>query len=336
MGEGKSLSPAAHCVAPTPLSSGLKRRPQRPLLVCEEICYNITMKLILLGTGTSHGVPVIGCDCKVCTSRDPHDSRYRCSALVVHGDTQVLVDVGPEFRLQALRAGIKKLDAVLLTHSHADHLHGLDDLRIFSHTRPCHFDAQAFPETAGTGLPIYANAQTLKDIRYRFAYLFKTHKEGGGVAKLDFKDCGTAPFSLGGIQILPVPLLHGHTHTTGWLFSCGADGNRHSIAYLTDCSAIPDESLALIAERAGTLSHVVIDGLRVKPHSTHFNFDQALSCAEKIGARHTWLTHMNHDLLHTEIQKYIEEKLPKYPRLQAIVQDGGSVSPAYDGLELVG
>ena len=292
------------------------------------------MKLTLMGTGTSHGVPVIGCGCKVCTSADPRDNRLRCGAYLTHGTTAVAVDVGPEFRLQALQFGITRLDAVLLTHSHADHLHGLDDLRVFSHTKPCRYDARAYPETAGSGLPIYANEQTLDDIRFRFAYLFAVHKEGGGVAKLDFRDCGTEPFTLGDVRVLPVPLRHGHTDTTGWLFSCRERGRARHIAYLTDCSEIPAASFTLIARNARVLDHVVIDGLRERPHSTHFSFAQALAAADKIGARHTWLTHVNHDMLHTEIQAYIDGMVPRFPRLRAIVRSGGSVAPAYDGLEL--
>lgn len=297
------------------------------------------MRFILMGTGTSHGIPVIGCDCKVCTSADPHDNRMRCSAYVVQDKTEVVIDVGPEFRLQALRNHIRHLDAVLLTHSHADHLHGLDDLRIFSHTHPCHYDRAAFPETAGKGLPVYGNKGTLSDVRKRFSYIFKPVKEGGGVAKLDFTDCSAygkdSPLVLGGLRIVPVPLMHGSIEATGWLFSCdGSDGKRRSIAYLTDCSAVPEDSVALVKNAGGLLEHLVIDGLRVRPHSTHFSFDEALACGEKIGARHTWFIHMNHDLLHTEIQNYIDERLHNYPLLENIVKSGGSVSPAYDQLEL--
>ncbi|MBQ7159027.1 MAG: MBL fold metallo-hydrolase [Treponema sp.] len=298
------------------------------------------MRFILMGTGTSHGIPVIGCDCKVCTSADSRDNRMRCSAYVVQGKTELVIDVGPEFRLQALRNHIKRLDAVLLTHSHADHLHGLDDLRVFSHTKPCHYDSAVFPETAGEGLPVYTNAATLRDIHSRFNYLFCSHEEGGGVAKLNFKDCSSfgagSPLVLGDLHLVPVPLRHGSIEATGWLlWNDGDDGKRHSIAYLTDCSAVPDESIALVREQCGVLEHLVIDGLRVRPHSTHFSFDESLACAEKIGAKHTWFIHMNHDLLHTEIQKYIDERLSQYPTLAKIVAEGGSVAPAYDQLELM-
>lgn len=292
------------------------------------------MKLMLTGTGTSHGVPVIGCGCRVCTSDDPHDSRLRCGAYLTHRDTAIAVDVGPEFRLQALRARITRLDAVLLTHSHADHLHGLDDLRVFSHTKPCHYDARVYPETAGAGLPIYADAQTLADIRYRFAYLFVAHEEGGGVAKLDFRDCGTEAFAVGDVRVLPIPLRHGHARTTGWLFSCADGGTQRHIAYLTDCSEIPAASRALLARNAPCLDHLVIDGLRERPHSTHFSFAEALAAADGIGARHTWLTHINHDMTHGEIQAYLDGILPRFPRLMDIVRAGGSVCPAYDGLAL--
>lgn len=298
------------------------------------------MKFILMGTGTSQGLPFIGCDCKVCTSKDSRDSRLRCSAYVVKDKTTLVIDVGPEFRIQALRNHITHLDAVLLTHSHADHLHGLDDLRAFSHTRPCSYDRDAFPETEGKGLPVYANATALSDIHERFSYIFRPLGEGGGVAKLDFEDCasfsGTNPLRIGGLQIVPVPLHHGSIEATGWLLSeTGADGKKYSVAYLTDCSGVPDSSVSLVRETGGILEHLVIDGLRVRPHSTHFCFDETLSCAEKIGARHTWFIHMNHDLLHTEIQNYIEEKLPQYPTLAKIVAAGGSVAPGYDQLELI-
>ena len=138
------------------------------------------MKMTLLGTGTSHGVPVIGCSCNTCTSKDPHDSRYRTSAFIE--PENLLIDTGPEFRLQALRKGIKKISAVFLTHSHSDHLNGLDDLRTFSHTDvPL---SKSSSETEGDGLPVYADSRTVGDIKRRFDYVFRPPKEGGGKPKL--------------------------------------------------------------------------------------------------------------------------------------------------------
>lgn len=358
------------------------------------------MQMILMGTGTSHGIPVIGCECKVCTSRDKKDKRFRCSAYITSGDvsdnklkhifakgskslndgdenrmqsphTDIVIDTGPEFRILALKYKIRRLDAVLLTHSHADHLHGLDDLRIFSFTKPkeCQADKDALskrasacgnPELVSSGmgdttgtsqvsnpyynpdmepLPIYANSNTIADVKNRFDYVFHEVKQGGGKPKLDMRDC--APFTpehplvIHTVRILPVPLLHGTLNDSGWLISeVQADGNRHSIAYLTDCSYVPDDSIKLILEQAGILDHLVIDGLRVKPHSTHFSFDEALTCAEKLGAKHTWLTHICHDKSHRDIEKYVKEQLHLYPVLESIVQQGGSVGPAWDGLVL--
>ena len=124
--------------------------------------YNKVVKMVLMGTGTSHGVPVIGCKCKVCLSERTEDKRMRCSALVSCGETRIVIDTGPEFRIQALKYGLSRLDAVLITHSHADHVHGLDDIRIFSHTRPdVYYSSNASAETAGAGLPIFANATTV-------------------------------------------------------------------------------------------------------------------------------------------------------------------------------
>ena len=364
------------------------------------------MQMILMGTGTSHGIPVIGCGCKVCTSRDKKDKRFRCSAYITSGDTSekkkrtsensisrtdIVIDTGPEFRMQALKYHIRRLDAVLLTHSHADHLHGLDDLRIFSFVKPkeCAADKQALADranacpgaddssggqavssachaaispdnVAGAGqgdmscaghvanpyfkadmkpLPIYANSTTIADVKNRFDYVFHEVKQGGGKPQLDMCDCAPftpeAPLVINTLQILPVPLLHGTLQDSGWLISeVESDGKKHSFAYLTDCSCVPEASIKLILEQAGILDHLVIDGLRVKPHSTHFSFNEALSCAEKIGAKHTWLTHICHDKSHRDIEKYVKQQLHSYPVLESIVAQGGTVGPAWDGLTL--
>jgi len=303
-----------------------------------------------MGTGTSHGIPVIGCSCHTCTSPHKKDKRLRCSAYLVESHdipaTTILIDVGPEFRMQALTYHITRLDAVLLTHSHADHLHGIDDLRIFSHTKSTgklglegRNPLLLYPETSGDGLPVYANQSTIDDVTARFSYIFSPTREGGGKPKLALRDCaayaGSHPLSIGSVSILPVPMLHGTMETTGWLMSClGVDGQRHSIAYLTDCNKIPAESLSLLKSYGGIIDHVVIDGLRSRPHSTHFSFNESLACAACIGGYHTWLTHICHDMRHREIQQYINSYLVESEILAHIVHSGGSVAPAYDGLVL--
>ncbi len=307
------------------------------------------MKMILLGSGTSHGVPVIGCDCPVCHSSDPRDKRNRCSAYVeaagneAKGEdgknfstTNILIDAGPEFRLQALRFGIRRLDGVLVTHSHADHIHGLDDLRIFSHKNPLNSRTKT---TAGTGLPIYSNKNTIRDIKFRFDYAFKEVTKGGGVPKFNLVEAekygAKNPVKIGSVECIPIPMMHGSIETCGWMLSCpGADGKKHSIAYLTDLNYISKNSLALVTENCGCLDHLVIDGLRVEKHSTHFSFDEALACADRIGAAHSWLTHMTHLMSHADLEKYISGKIEDYPNLARICGEGGSVGPAYDGLVL--
>jgi len=187
-------------------------------------------------------------------------SAYLCKKESGRKTTRIVIDTGPEFRLQALKYKIPALNAVLLTHSHADHLHGLDDLRIFSHTRTaCSAGSvleDPYPETHGAGLPIYTNAGTIEDVKNRFDYIFKKTQAGGGKPKLALIDIyDTAlPLVVGTVSVMPVPMLHGELETVGWLLSCeGADGEKHSIAYLTDCNYISPQSIAL-SERAGASS----------------------------------------------------------------------------------
>ena len=295
------------------------------------------MKLLFLGTGTSHGIPVIGCDCDVCHSSDPHNRRNRSSAYVTASDGKnILIDCGPEFRIQALENKIKNVDALLLTHSHADHLHGLDDLRIFS----CAFSSsttnpKALEQMKKPPIPIYTNQNTLKDVENRFDYIFRPVKEGGGVAKIKLfapKDS----FYIGSTEITPVPMMHGSIPTVGWLLSetddsCNStEKGKKSIAYLTDLNYISEESINLLKSKSGRLVHLVIDGLRIKEHSTHFTILEAMECAAKIGAEHVWLTHLTHMHSHEEINSYIQSQLKNVAGLEKCK----SVLAAYDRLEI--
>lgn len=291
------------------------------------------MKLTFLGTGTSHGIPVIGCDCPVCTSKDLHDQRLRSSVLISDknhkSETNILIDCGPEFRIQCLKYGIKKVSAVLLTHSHADHLHGIDDLRVFSCQR-----SKDDPKKSETEpLNIYANGQTIKDFSFRFDYLFKPVVQGGGRALVKLIDTKSfsrdKPILINGLSIYAVPMYHGTLKTNGYVIQKGTK----TFAYLTDVSKLPSESVELI-NSFGNINHLIIDGLRVRPHSTHFSFAEALETADKIGARHTWLTHLCHDTSHEDCIKWISEHIHDYPRLSSIIKKGGSVAPAFDGLVL--
>lgn len=290
------------------------------------------MKILLLGTGTSHGIPVIGCDCDVCMSKDPRDRRYRCSAYIKTNNGKcILVDVGPEFRLQAVENRIKQVDMVLLTHSHADHLHGLDDLRIFS----CDMwkvpdNPEALKKYNAPAIPIYTNANTLKDVQNRFGYFFKPVKEGGGHARVELKEA-KSPFKIDNVTITPIPMMHGHLQTVGWLFTeeNEVDGKivRKSAAYLTDCNYISDDAINLIKNTAGELEHVVIDGLRIKPHSTHFNIMEAMAVAEKMNPENVWITHLTHLSSHTGYEEYINKQKSMFPGLK-------NVAPAFDRQEL--
>ena len=309
--------------------------------------YTGRMRMILTGTGTSHGVPAISCRCSVCTSCDPKDKRFRCSAYIAHKsdsgrETHIVIDTGPEFRMQALAHHIDSLDAVLLTHAHADHIAGLDDLRIYSHTKSeGALKGTHRPETdesPGNGLPVYADDRTLLGIQKRFDYIFKPTQIGGGKPKLRLVNAsrfsGNDPLRIGAVRAIPIPMFHGDLQTTGWLLSVEGVDSVRSIAYLTDCSRIPESSIETLISYGGTIEHAVIDGLREKPHATHFSYFEAMKTASRIRPRRIWLTHMSHDMSHADITRYCIRKVKDVPVLSEIVKEGGSVLPAYDGLAL--
>jgi phosphoribosyl 1,2-cyclic phosphate phosphodiesterase len=236
--------------------------------------HSSVVRVRFLGTGTSHGVPMIGCDCAVCRSDDPRDARLRPSILVETDDgLQVLVDTTPDLRAQALRAGLQRVDAVLFTHAHADHIMGLDEVRRFN-------------LLSRAPMPVYADAHTAQELRLTFRYVFTPDApRGGGVPDLRLFTLG-GPFCVGRQEIQPVPLRHGRWQVLGFRFG--------RFAYLTDCNAVPDASLALLEG----LDSLVLDALRRKPHPTHFTLDEAIVMARRIGAKRTWFTHIAHDLPH--------------------------------------
>ena len=251
--------------------------------------------MTLLGTGTSHGVPMIGCECAVCRSSDPRDRRTRPSVLLeadstLGGVRSVLVDTATDLREQALTHRISRVDAILFTHSHADHILGLDEVRRFNVIQK-------------SAIPCYADERTLGDLRRTFSYIFNPPTLGGGVPQIALFRIG-GPFVLGPLEIVPVPLLHGHRPILG--FRIG------EFAYLTDCSRIPNESWPLL-EGVRTL---VLDALRDRPHPTHFSVAEALEAVARLGPERAYFTHICHDLPHAATN----ERLPR------------GIELAYDGL----
>ncbi len=257
-----------------------------------------SIKVTVLGSGTSSGVPTIGCECKVCTSSDPRDKRLRPSILVQYNDGQsicrnVIVDTTPDFRQQVLRAGLRRLDAVLYTHAHADHIMGLDDVR------PFNFMQRGL-------IPIYASAEALGTIQACFAYIFEKKPTESSLPKIETNIFNSDPIDLFGLYFEPLRLNHGRGTTYGFRF-----GN---CAYLTDHSDIPEESVA----RLQGLDVLFLDALRHKPHPTHTTVDRALEWVERLRPVRAFFTHMSHDVMHSRT----EEWLPANVRL------------AYDGMEI--
>jgi phosphoribosyl 1,2-cyclic phosphate phosphodiesterase len=230
-------------------------------------------RVTFLGTGTSHGVPMIGCRCATCTSADPRDQRLRPSIFVeLATGGALVVDTAPDFRTQALRFGVLRVDAVLFTHPHADHLLGLDEIRRFN----------ALQRAV---IPCYGNPETIAEVRRVFAYAFEPRQAGGGVPQLDLRPT-TGPFEVAGTTVTPVPVWHGQLPIHG--YRVGA------FAYLTDCSRIPDESWPLL-DGVRTL---VVGALRHRPHPTHFTVAQALDVVARVRPERALLTHIAHDLGH--------------------------------------
>ncbi|MEO6392478.1 MAG: MBL fold metallo-hydrolase [Pyrinomonadaceae bacterium] len=232
------------------------------------------MKLTFLGTGTSTGVPSIGCECETCVSTDPRDKRLRVSVLIEHAGTSVLIDTSSDFRQQALRVGIKRLDAVLITHCHADHIFGLDDIR------PLNFRHGS--------LGLYANERAWKDIRRIFQYVFHPTHFGGGLPQIVPHTVATgAKFCFGpDLTVTPLEVIHGELPVMAY--------RLNDFAYATDLSNIPPATL----DGLRGLDVLALDCLRVKPHSTHLWLEKALAYVDELKPRRSYFIHMSHDILH--------------------------------------
>jgi phosphoribosyl 1,2-cyclic phosphate phosphodiesterase len=274
----------------------------------------LSLRVTVLGSGTSHGVPAVGCDCAVCHSTDPRDRRTRPSILLEFpGDSpaapplaravrSVLVDTSTDLRAQALANRVRRVDAILFTHSHADHVFGIDETRAFNRLQK-------------SPIACYASAETAADLRHIFGYIFSGPKQlGGGVPLLRLFEIA-GPFVLGGAEIVPVPVMHGNLPVLG--FRVGP------FAYLTDCNRIPDASWPLLTGDGG-VRIVILDALRDDPHPTHFVVSEALEVVRRLGAERAYFTHICHDLGHAATCARLPPHVQlAYDGLVLDIEDGG-------------
>ncbi len=235
----------------------------------------MAFRVTLLGSGTSTGVPVVACSCAVCTSNDPRNRRLRPGVKIEFGEPArggVLIDASTDLREQLLRHPIERVDAVVFTHAHADHIFGLDDVRIFNFRQ-------------GTAIPCFGSTETLAALRRVYSYVFEKSQEGGGKPQLDLIEV-RQPFELLGQSWIPIPAWHGEMEVFGYRIG--------RFAYLTDCNVIPEASYELMRG----VELLILDALRYRPHSTHFSVSEAIVAAERIGAKRTYLTHLAHEIDH--------------------------------------
>lgn len=248
--------------------------------------------ITFLGTGTSQGIPLIGCHCEVCDSTDPRDKRFRSSALIEYQGIKVVIDAGPDFRQQMLREDVRDLDAILLTHPHKDHTGGLDDVRAFNYI-------------TGKNMPIYCEPNVLESLKMEYSYAFREHKYPG-VPEFEVHTIGTDPFFINGVEIIPVRAIHYKLPVLGYRFG--------KLGYLTDANYISDEDI----QKFRGVDVFVINTIRREKHISHFSLDEALDVARCVGARQTYLTHLSHQIeKHSELSLFLPDGVtPAYDTLR--------------------
>jgi phosphoribosyl 1,2-cyclic phosphate phosphodiesterase len=245
------------------------------------------MKIVFLGTGTSVGVPAIGCECAVCLSDDPRNKRLRSSLYVEAAGSHIVIDTSPDFRMQALTCRIPRVDAVMFTHSHADHVMGFDDIRRFNTMQDC-------------VIPVYGSPATIADVNRIFDYVHDTHLPGLYRPRVEFNEF-SGPFRIGEVAVEPMAVVHGPKPTHGYRLE--AEGR--TLGYFPDCGGMPDE----VVDGLKGIDVMILDALRHRKHSTHFTLSRSIETLGKIGAERSFIIHMCHDLDHEETQRTLPETM---------------------------